>query len=166
MINKQTLCDSMIHDCNVSKHLYSKLGPGAMDYRPTPGQRSTLELLRYLAACGSGAVASMASNDWDTYAKYSAPVKEMSGDAFPAAMEQQVTDLQKLFDSVSDEDFATKEAPMPGGGTMPLGQAILHGPAKWLTAYKMQLFLYAKAAGARDIGTVNAWVGMDPPPKE
>ncbi len=41
-----------------------------------------------------------------------------------------------------------------------LGLAILNGPLKWLTAYKLQLFLYAKACGA-EIGTANAWAGMD-----
>jgi hypothetical protein len=29
----------------------------------------------------------------------------------------------------------------------------------------MQLFLYAKAAGATELGTSNAWRGADMPPK-
>ena len=39
-------------------------------------------------------------------------------------------------------------------------RAIMSGPLKWLTGYKMQLFLYAKATGA-EIGTSNAWGGYD-----
>jgi hypothetical protein len=53
---------------------------------------------------------------------------------------------------------------MPGGGELPLGAALLNGPFKWLTSYKLQLFLYAKANGAA-IGTVNAWAGMDSKPQ-
>jgi hypothetical protein len=55
----------------------------------------------------------------------------------------------------------TQMAPLPGGGTRTLGLAILEAPFKWLTAYKLQLFLYAKATGASAIGTANAWAGVD-----
>ena len=47
---------------------------------------------------------------------------------------------------------------------LPLGAAILNGPAKWLAAYKMQLFLYAKASGAPELKTSNLWRGADPKP--
>ena len=53
---------------------------------------------------------------------------------------------------------------MPGGGMLPLGFAVLEGPLKWLTAYKMQLFLYAKATGATQLKTSNLWRGTDPKP--
>jgi len=33
-------------------HLTTKIDPDMLDYRPTPKQRSTLELLRYLTTSG------------------------------------------------------------------------------------------------------------------
>jgi hypothetical protein len=37
---------------------------------------------------------------------------------------------------------------------------------KWITAYKMQLFLYIKANGVDNISTSNVWGGFDMPPKQ
>ena len=55
----------------------------------------------------------------------------------------------------------TRQARLPTGVIQNLGLAVINGPLKWLSAYKLQLFLYAKATGARDIGTSNAWAGID-----
>ena len=33
------------------------------------------------------------------------------------------------------------------------------------TAYRMQLFLYLKACGGHELGTIDLWDGIDPPPK-
>jgi hypothetical protein len=42
-----------------------------------------------------------------------------------------------------------------------LGRALVETTLKWLTAYRMQLFLYAKASGNEKIGTANNWAGVD-----
>jgi hypothetical protein len=85
----------------------------------------------------------------------------MPASEFPAAMDRQKRDIEYFFASTSEETLATQQAPVMPSGMLPLGAAILGGPFKWLTAYKLQLFLYAKATGARDIGTANAWAGID-----
>ena len=127
------------------------------------GQRSTLELLRYLAIAGNAAMRCMAAADWKLWAGFAESVKEMAPADFPALMAKQKQDIQAFFDGVTEEQLRTQEAPLPGGrGVMPLGAAILNGPFKWLAAYKLQLFLYAKANGAQ-IGTANAWAGVDQP---
>ena len=38
------------------------------------------------------------------------------------------------------------------------------GPLKWITAHKLQLFLYAKTTSAPGMGTSNAWSGADAKP--
>ena len=43
-----------------------------MDYRPGEGQRTTLELLRYLCFCGIGGARAMADGDWDGYKEWEA----------------------------------------------------------------------------------------------
>lgn len=164
MITKDQLAASLTHECDVVLHLFSKLPEGALEYRPSAEQRTTLELLRYLAVIGIAAIHCMNVKDWKAFAPFSERVKEMTGEEFPAAMELQKKEIQDFLASVSEETLRTQEAPMPGGGMLPLGAAIINGPLKWLAAYKLQLFLYAKAAGATELKTSNAWRGSDPKP--
>jgi hypothetical protein len=103
----------------------------------------------------------MAESNWKIFGEYLDRVKDMPAEAFPAAMEKQAAEIKAFFASVSEETFDMQEASLPGGGTRPLGEAILGGPFKWLAAYKLQLFLYAKSTGAAEIGTSNAWAGID-----
>jgi hypothetical protein len=164
MITKEQAAQSMARECDVIVHLFSKISPSAYDYRPSPEQRSTHELLRYLAACGIAGIHCMANADWKLFGPFTERVREMPVSEFPAAMQRQKQEILDFFDSVSEETLLTQEAPMPGGGVLPLGAAILNGPAKWLAAYKMQLFLYAKASGAPELKTANLWRGTDPKP--
>jgi hypothetical protein len=160
MISKDQLAAAMMKECDVCIHLVSKLPAGAGDYRPSEKQRTTTELLRYLAICAEAGLDCMLHGDWKRFGDHAARTKEMSMDAFPEAMTRQKAAIEKFFQEISEATLETQEAPLPGGATVPLGVAILNGPFKWLAAYKMQLFLYAKACGA-EIGTANAWRGSD-----
>ena len=42
-----------------------------------------------------------------------------------------------------------------------LGRALMDMPFRCLSGYRMQLFLYAKAAGNHDLNTANCWAGVD-----
>lgn len=165
MITKEQLAQSMARECDIIVHLFSKIPTGAYDYQPSPEQRSTLALLRYLAICATAGIACMVESNWKLFAGFVERVKEMPPEEFPAAMERQKQEILAFFDSTSEETLRTQEAPVPGGVMMSLGAAILNGPAKWLSAYKMQLFLYAKACGATELKTSNLWRGSDPAPK-
>ncbi|MGB7211297.1 MAG: hypothetical protein WBC97_01605 [Gemmatimonadales bacterium] len=152
----------MALECDIAIHLHSKLTPQAADYRPSPDQRSTTELLRYLSICGIAGTTSMVQADWKLFAAFRERSAALSVADFPAAMARQKDELTALFVKITPEQFATQQAPMPGGTvTLPLGIALLNGPLKWLAAYKLELFVYAKASGAHDINTSNAWRGMD-----
>ena len=70
MITKDQLRDGMLKEIDIAVHLHSKLTPAMMDYRPTPEQRSTRELLQYLAVVGIAATTCMAKNKWGMYAEY------------------------------------------------------------------------------------------------
>jgi hypothetical protein len=161
MITKDQLAAAMLRDCDICIHLHSKFSAEGFEYRPGPGQRSTLELLRYLAVCGNAAMRCMAAGDWKLWGEFAAASKEMAAADFPALMTQQKADIEAFFAGVTEAQLETQEAPLPGGrGISTLGLAILLGPLKWLASYKLQLFLYAKACGA-DIATSNAWAGVD-----
>ncbi len=41
------LLGALQHEVRVLSHLVSKVDPAQVDYRPTPKQRSTIDLLRY-----------------------------------------------------------------------------------------------------------------------
>lgn len=166
MISKTNLLDSMLHECTVAQHLYTKLTPQSFEYRPTASQRSTLELLQYLSVIGIAGATCMMERDWKRFAPFSERAKEMPASGFVEAMDRQKAELIELFKSLPEERLVTQEAPLPGGATQPLAVALMNGPLKWLTAYKLQLFLYAKACGAEQIGTANAWRGTDPAPKK
>ena len=161
MITKDQIAGGMTRECDICIHLFEKLSPEAFDYRPSEGQRSTIELLRYLAGCGIGGLRSLASANWKLFGETLARTENMSAAEFPAAMKRQRREIEEFFAATSEEVLATQMAPTLPSGTMPLGAAILWGPFKWLAAYKLQLFLYAKATGAHQIATANAWAGID-----
>lgn len=160
MITKDQFAAALLRECDICVHLHSKLGPSAWDYRPSEKQRSTRELLRYLAICGIAGATCMKEADWKRFAAFPERVKDLEPEDFPEAMAKQKEELKAFFDALDEETLRTKPAPLPGGGELPLGEALLNGPFKWLTSYKLQLFLYAKANGA-EIGTANAWRGVD-----
>ncbi|HEU4719128.1 MAG TPA: hypothetical protein VFU15_14895 [Bacteroidia bacterium] len=163
MISRQQLIDSLVKECNVSKHLFSRIPTDAYDFRPTEKQRSTLELLRYLAYCGSAPIHVMLNgSDWKTQWKpYTESVARMRPEEFPAAMDRQAEEMTRMINSIPDEDFTTKEVKHPTGEVMTLGLGLVRMPLSWLTAYRQQLFLYAKQSGAHELGTSNNWHGRD-----
>lgn len=160
MLTKDAFLASMLRECDICVHLHGKLGPGAWDYRPADKQRSTTELLRYLSVCAIAGATCMVAKDWKRFAPFAERVKDLQPEAFPDAMARQKDELTAFMTALTEDTLRTQMAPMPGGGELPLGEALLNGPFKWLAAYKLQLFLYAKANGA-EIGTANAWRGVD-----
>jgi len=165
MITKEQLGASMTRDCDIIVHLSTKVTPDSLAYRPAPNQRSMLELLRYLSYCASGGIRSLVAADWSIYDACERDSRSLALADFPAAMSRQKGEIAAFFDSVTEDALATTQTKAPGGGTVVLGPYIFNGPAKWLVAYKMQLFLYAKANGAPEIGTANLWGGIDRPPR-
>src|SRR5688500_5969757 len=160
MITKEQLEGGLTHECDVVLHLFGKLTPESYDYRPSSGVRTTSELLRYLAMCGIGGIRWFESGNLDAWKEHQARVADLAPEGFPEAMRRQKRVLQEFFASTDDETLRPKDARLPTGAKMPLGAAIMSGALKWLAAYKLQLFSDAKANGA-EIGTANAWAGID-----
>ena len=161
MIRKADLLDTLVHECNVITHLHSKVPDGAWDYRPSPKQRSTRELLQYLAACGIGSARAMVDGNWKGYEAAMERAAGTEPEAFPDLMTRQREELEALLGGLTDEELASREAMLPWGEKVTLGRALLETTLKWLTAYRMQLFLYAKASGNQGINTANCWGGVD-----
>ena len=161
MIGKDQILDFVLRECDTCLHLYGKIPEGGLDYRPTPEQRSTLELLRYLSFCALGGARTMVDGNWDGYKELAEAASSMEADEFPAAMERQKDGLRQLFAGLTQEDLETRTATLPVGDEVPLEIALVLLPQHWMVGYRMQLFLYAKQAGNKDIWTPNCWVGID-----
>ena len=160
MLDKNDILDQILRECDIALHLYKQLPEGSMDYRPTPGQRSTLELLTYLTHCAIGGTRAAAEGNWDGYQEVAKRAEGMTAEEFPAAMERQKEELRAYFDGLTQEQFDSQEAQNPMGDKMNLDRAIVDMPLHWMVAYRMQLFLYAKQTGNEDIWTPDCWAGV------
>lgn len=71
--------------------------------------------------------------------------------------------MHAALDELGDAQLVEREGTLPWGTKAPLGQAIFATSLRFLCSYRLQLFLYAKQSGVHDIGTANAWAGVDAP---
>ena len=73
-------------------------------------------------------------------------------------MNQQLADIKDLFNQISEEDLFHKEIIYTWGGKAPTGEGIIGTIIKWLSAYKLQLFLFIKLSDDQKLTTADAWV--------
>lgn len=163
MLTKQQLLDAISDELRVCRHLARKVPAGKLDWRPSPGQRSTLELLQYLSTAGTDLTREMVSGSWDVKRVSGKAPKGMRAEEFDAAMERQDKDIRALVEPFSDRDLAQRPAMLPTGTPTNLGAALLFVVWRALVGYRMQLFLYAKGAGNAAISTLECWYGIDAP---
>ena len=64
MFDKDTLRDEMLRECDIIRHLATKIPEGTDDWKPTEGQRTMLQSLRYLSFAPLGGARTMVANDW------------------------------------------------------------------------------------------------------
>ncbi len=65
VLTKTELIGALQHEVHILQHLTTKIDPSMLDYRPTPKQRSTIELLKYLAVMGPVLVKSALAGGFD-----------------------------------------------------------------------------------------------------
>ena len=163
MFDRKQFMESVRHETQVLKHIHSKIPAGTMDFTLGENMRTTSALLNYIGYSGWVPL-HCALHGWDNFRE----VLDESGDAkvtpeeFPAQADRQADKMEALLAETSDEDLATRTVAYPWGGEAKLGDALVNTCLKFLTAYRMQLFLHAKAAGAKDLATSNCWLGTDP----
>jgi hypothetical protein len=134
-----------------------------VDYRPTPGQRSTIELLKYLAVMGPVLVQSALAGKFDE-AAWGARAATLEKADFPTtvkALAAHADEYEALLAKVPDEAFR-KEIEMFGQRNS-IGALMVSMVLGGCAAYRTQLFCYMKSCGRSDLGTMNLWAGMDAP---
>lgn len=160
MFTREQYLNAVKHEVNVLKHLYTKLPKDKLEYRPTPKQRSLQELLDFLP--GNLAILKhMLDGDWKNAGKTLGDVREAAHKDFNGTLDREFAKFAETVNSFSDTDITKKDVFLPTGQTVKLGDGLLGFPLKFITAYKMQLFLYLKSCGREELNTFNCWFGMD-----
>ena len=167
ILTKSELIATLQHEVHILLHLAGKIEPSMLDYRPTPKQRSTLELLRYMAIMGPTQLAVIERGVFDratlsaTWSPAEAEAKKMSVDQAVAAIGRQSDEYARRLEAWTDADFR-KEVDMFGRKSsrgLLVITLVLNGHA----AYRTQLFLYLKACGREELSTMDLWAGADMP---
>ena len=158
MISKEQYIKSFTHELHCVRHIAGKVTAEMLDYRPTPGQRSMLELLQYLTYAPIGWAEAIAVSP-EGYMQRMKNSESVTLDVFQQAMHDQEAEWKSVLENVSDEAMQ-EEVDFYGVRTR-AGHFLAH--LSMLTAYKMQLFLYVKSCGVSTIGTMDLWAGMDAP---
>jgi len=164
VLNKAELIASLQHEVRVLVHLAGKVDRTKLDYRPTPKQRSTIELLRYLSMMGPTLIQYALAQTPDpalwTTAAQAADARDF--DETVAAIAAHADAYATLLADVTDADFRVEVDSFDGGKTS-RGALIVNLVLCGCAAYRTQLFVYLKACGREELGTMNLWAGADAP---
>jgi hypothetical protein len=164
VLTKPELIASLKNEVRILLHLASKIDPSKLDYRPSPKQRSTLELLQYLTIMGPELVKATQAGTFDAASWTAAEQASKARDYEQtlAALDAHTEQYAALLGGMSDEDFRS-EVEMFGQKTT-RGAFIVNMVLGGCAAYRTQIFLYLKSSGREELSTWNLWAGMDPPP--
>jgi len=163
VLTKSELIGSLKSEVRILLHLASKIDRTMLDYRPTPKQRSTIELLKYLSVMGPALVQAARAGTFDpavwTAAEKAAEARNF--DETVATIAGHADTYATLLGEMSDADFRV-EIEMFGNKTT-RGAFIVNLVLCGCAAYRTQIFLYLKACGREELSTMNLWAGMDAP---
>lgn len=164
VLTKPEMVAALQNEVRIVLHLASKVDRTKLDYRPTPKQRSTLELIRYLSMMGPTLIRYLKtqSKTADIWMAAEAAANQRDFDQAVAAIAAQKDEYASLLADMSEADLRA-EAMAPDGSSTTRGAALVTGVLASCIAYRMQLFLYLKSSGREELGTMNLWAGIDAP---
>lgn len=161
VLTKSELIVSLQNEVRILLHLASKIDRPMIDYRPTPKQRTTLELLRYLAIMGPALVKAAKAGRFDG-AEWMAAEQVGAGrtlDETLTAIAQHTDMYPALLADVTDADLRVEIEMF--GQRVTRGSFLVNHVLCGCAAYRTQLFLYLKACGREELSTMNLWAGID-----
>jgi hypothetical protein len=169
VLTKGELVERLNHEVRIQLHLLSKLRPADLDYRPTPRQRSLQELLEYLTIFPGIHLRTVADGVMDIAAwgeawrTEQAAAKGRSLEDIRDALAHQPAMFANLIHPLTDEDLRSEMEMF--GRTSSRGELLVWMLLCHYAAYRMQLFLYLKACGREELGTMDLWAGVDAVPQ-
>lgn len=165
VLTKDELLASLQNEVRLLLHLASKVDATSADYRPTPKQRSTLELLQYLTIMAPIHLRGVLGEKFDmeewrkAWTMGEGAASAMRLDEAVESIGKQPAMFSKLLGELSDDDLRTEIEIF--GKKSSRGSLIVNLVLCHLSAYRMQLFLYLKESGRTELNTVNLWMGVD-----
>lgn len=164
VLTKAELLNTLQKESRILAHLADKVEPSMVDYRPTPKQRSALELMRYMTIMGPQLIgaAKAGSFDGNAWMEASKAAEARDWNQTVAVLKKQGDEYAKLLADMSEDDFRTE---MTGfdGNKVSKGAFITNLVIGGHAAYRTQLFCYLKACGRDELSTYNLWQGVDAP---
>jgi hypothetical protein len=164
VLTKSELIVLLQKEVRLLLHLTTKIDTAVLDYRPTPKQRSTIELLRYLTTMGPALIryAKGEPLDASAIAEATQAANMRNFDETIVALAAHSDLYAELLADVSDDDLRG-EIMWVDGSRIPRGLFLVNYVFGQCTAYRLQLFLYLKACGRDELNTMNLWLGADTP---
>jgi len=164
VLTKSELIESLQNEARILFHLAGKVEPQMRDYRPTPKQRSALELLQYLSVMGPELVKAAKAGGFnvEAWTAADAAAKGRNWDQTLKVLETQPDQYAALLGNWTDADFRG-EMDMFGRGKTSKGAFVVNLVLCGHAAYRTQLFCYLKSCGREELGTMNLWAGVDAP---
>jgi hypothetical protein len=165
ILTKEQFISSLKHEVHILSHLAGKIDKSKLDYRPTPRQRSILELLQYLAIMAPAQIAAIKGGDFSRSAMISlwrpaeTAAKSMNFEQAVAAIQKQSAQFDQIFSDWAEADFHS-EVDMFGQKST-RGELLVNLVLSGFAAYRMQLFCYLKSCGREELNTVDLWMGKD-----
>lgn len=167
VLTKEELLTAIKDEVRLMQHLVSKVDPGMLEYRPVPQTRTLLEVLRYITMFPGLHLRGTLAPVFDMQAwmqdfqTEDALSKARDLDQVKEALAQQPAMAEGLLANYADDEFR-KELEMFGEKAS-RGVWVVRMVLNHYAAYRMQLFVYLKAAGRPELNTMNLWVGTDGP---
>ena len=163
ILSTPDLITSLQNEVRILLHLASKIDRAKLDYRPSPKQRSTIELLKYLSIMGPGLVEAAKAGSFDrarwTAVEQTAAARGFAAEHLDLAGEVGVGHAgQQSRVGVGMRRNRGERLIEVARGAF-IVNLVLCGCA----AYRTQLFLYLKAQGRDELSTMNLWGGVDAP---
>jgi len=163
VLTKDELIGSLKNEVRILLHLAGKIDRKQLDYRPTPKQRSTIELLRYMAVMGPMIIRGVKAGAFDGPAWQAAlaEVEAMNFDQVLGAIAKQSSTYEELLSGFSDADFRSEIDLFGRGQKASRGSEIVHLVLGGCAINQKKLFCYLKSCGRDELNTMNLWAGMD-----
>jgi len=165
MLTLDQLLASCAHETKVIQHLATKMPAGGLDYRPTEGQRSMLELMQYMTRMTAIPMTYANDGNWDRGVVMGKDTESVTPENFHAEMDRQMEILREEAAKLDGKSFDSPTH-MPWREPCTLGEFLVNAVIKTFPVYRMQYFLYLKSAGASELSSLQLWIGvdsMDPP---
>ena len=165
VLSKDELISTLKSEVRIILHLASKIDESQLRYRPSPKQRSVLELLQYLSILGPIHLGAVKAGMIDmqefgaTWQAHDAVAKSLNLEQVKEAIGKLAVMFSEEIGNYTDTDLRTEIELFGRKATR--GVMLVNLVLSHYTAYRMQLFLYLKGCGHDELNTMNLWAGVD-----